>query len=135
MKVNSYFFLSVHACIYFSYSVNYGKSWQTFKFHTSPVRVFGILSEPGYHTTVFNIIAEDGANNILIISIDFAPLLGELCVVYLVQTSISFLPFRVAFTAVHAGPGSVLFTCRMYASVTLLCMHACCPVECMCVYV
>ncbi|XP_065197433.1 uncharacterized protein LOC135828927 [Sycon ciliatum] len=62
------------------YSLNYGRNWTKYVFHSTPLHFYGITVEPGHHSTVFNVIgAERGIGGIVILTLDFVDILGPKC--------------------------------------------------------
>ena len=52
------------------YSTNEGIEWKTLKFYEKPLKIFGLLTEPGENSTVFTVfgteVASTGINWIIV---------------------------------------------------------------------
>eukprot|EP00794_Sanderia_malayensis_P010865 gene10865-12020_t len=62
------------------YSWDDAQSWHTYKFTKTKIRVYGLLTEPGEHTTVFTIFGSyPQEHSWLIVQVDMRDVLGSQC--------------------------------------------------------
>nr|CAB3266484.1 sortilin-related receptor-like [Phallusia mammillata] len=63
------------------YSINQGESWQTYHFSDEPIRVYGLMTEPGETTMVFTVFgsANDAGHSWVIIQVNLANLFPLPC--------------------------------------------------------
>lgn len=65
---------------YLRYSWNEGNSWSYYRFSSSPMRIYGLLTEPGEKTTVFTLFGSySGAHSWVLIQVNMSAVLGSLC--------------------------------------------------------
>ena len=63
------------------YSTDEGETWNTHPFHTEPLRVYGILTEPGERTMIFSIFGSRKTNHSwIIIKLDMRHIFSEFSV-------------------------------------------------------
>ena len=64
----------------FRYSTDEGNSWNRYNFTQSPVRVYGLLTEPGEKTTIFTIFGSyTGRHKWIVVQVNMSNVLGKSC--------------------------------------------------------
>lgn len=65
------------------YSIDEGLTWQEHKFYTEPIRIFGVITEPGENTTTFTMFGSNPASNgsidWIIIKVDLGQVFEKNC--------------------------------------------------------
>ena len=71
--------VSRRVCLFSSYSIDEGESWNSYKFtNQSAIRIYGILTEPGEKTTVFSIFgSKPDHHSWILFQLNVSGLLGQ----------------------------------------------------------